>query len=126
MGLILLMGIAVNNGILLIDFTKQARKAGKSLTDALVQAVELRTRPILMTAGASSVGMVPIAFEWAVGIERLSPLAVVAIGGLIAGTFLTLVAVPVLYYLLESTRYTIKAQHLKLISAQTIKDSGSI
>ena len=104
MGLILLMGIAVNNGILLIDFTKQARKAGKSLEDALIQAVELRTRPILMTAGASSVGMVPIAFEWAVGIERLSPLAVVAIGGLIAGTFLTLVAVPVLYYLIERGR----------------------
>lgn len=116
MGLILLMGIAVNNGILLIDFAKQARKAGKSLTDALVQAVELRTRPILMTAGASSVGMVPIAFEWAVGIERLSPLAVVAIGGLIAGTFLTLVAVPVLYYLVETARDWINVQYSRVVS----------
>jgi len=104
MGLILLMGIVVNNGILLVDFTKVALAEGKSLRDALLQAVELRARPILMTAGASAVGMVPIALEWAVGIERLSPLAVVAIGGLVAGTFLTLLAVPVLFHLLESAR----------------------
>jgi len=101
MGFILLMGIAVNNGILLLDFTKEAMKKGKPLKEALIQSVELRTRPILMTATASSVGMLPIAMEWAVGIERLSPLAVVAIGGLMVGTFLTLVAVPVFYYLLH-------------------------
>ena len=63
----------------------------------------MRTRPILMTAGAA-VGMVPVALEWAVGLERLSPLAIVAIGGLIVGSFLTLLVVPVLYYLLESGR----------------------
>jgi len=101
MGFILLMGIAVNNGILLIDFTKEAMAEGTELKEALIRAVELRTRPILMTASASSVGMLPIALEWAVGIERLSPLAVVAIGGLMVGTFLTLVAVPVFYYLLH-------------------------
>jgi len=104
MGIILLMGIVVNNGILLVDFAKVARSEGASLRQALLRAVELHTRPILMTAGSSAVGMIPIALEWAVGIERLSPLAVVAIGGLIAGTFLTLLAVPVLYYLLESLR----------------------
>ena len=75
-----------------------------ALKDAILKAVELRTRPILMTAGASAIGMVPIAMEWAVGIERLSPLAVVAIGGLLVGTFLTLLVVPVFYYLLESLR----------------------
>lgn len=100
----LLMGIAVNNGILLVDFAKVARREGASPRQALLKAVELRTRPILMTAGASAVGMIPIALEWAVGIERLSPLAVVAIGGLIAGTFLTLLAVPVLYHMVESLR----------------------
>jgi multidrug efflux pump subunit AcrB len=104
MGFILLMGIAVNNGILLIDFTKEALKAGKPLKEALIQSVELRTRPILMTAFASSVGMLPIAMEWSVGIERLSPLAVVAIGGLMVGTFLTLIAVPVFYFLLHRGR----------------------
>ena len=104
MGLILLMGIVVNNGILLIDFTKQAMEKGTGLRDALLLAVEKRVRPILMTAMSSAIGMVPIAMEWAVGIEKLSPLAFVAIGGLISGTFLTMIAVPILFYSLESMR----------------------
>jgi multidrug efflux pump subunit AcrB len=104
MGLILLMGIVVNNGILLVDFIQVALAEGKPLGDAVLQAVQLRTRPILMTAGSTIVGMIPIAMEWAVGIERLSPLAVVAIGGLLAGTFLTLLVVPVLFDLLESEK----------------------
>jgi len=102
MGIILLMGIAVNNGILLIDFARRAQQSGQDIRASLLQAVELRTRPILMTAGAAAIGMVPVAMEWAVGLERLSPLAVVAIGGLVVGTFLTLIVVPVLYYLLET------------------------
>ena len=104
MGMILLMGIVVNNGILLIDFAKVAMSKGKNINQALLDAVEKRTRPILMTAMSSAVGMIPIALEWAVGIERLSPLALVAIGGLIAGTFLTLLAVPVFFSLLVSLR----------------------
>lgn len=104
MGVILLMGIAVNNGILLVDFAKVALGEGKDLRDAILEAVRLRTRPILMTAGASAVGMIPIALEWAVGIERLSPLAVVAIGGLLAGTFFTLLVVPILFHILYSGR----------------------
>jgi len=104
MGLILLMGIVVNNGILLVDFAKKAMREGKGIRQAVLESVEKRTRPILMTAMASAVGMIPLAMEWAVGIERLSPLAFVAIGGLIAGTFLTLLAVPVLFHALESAR----------------------
>jgi len=105
MGLILLMGIIVKNGILLVDFAQAALKRGVPLKQAILQAVDLRTRPILMTAAAASVGMIPVALEWAVGLERLSPLAVVAIGGLIVGTFLTLLIVPVLLYLLYRRRY---------------------
>jgi multidrug efflux pump subunit AcrB len=101
MGMILLMGIVVNNGILLIDFAKKAIAKGSDVHDALLEAVEKRTRPILMTALSSAVGMIPIAFEWSIGIERFSPLAVVAIGGLLAGTFLTLLAVPIMYSLLQ-------------------------
>jgi len=104
MGLILLMGIVVNNGILLVDFIQVALEKGMELQEAILQAVQLRTRPILMTAGSTIVGMIPIAMEWAVGIERLSPLAVVAIGGLLAGTFLTLLVVPILFAVLESAR----------------------
>ena len=61
-----------------------------------ISSVRVRTRPILMTAVGTSVGMIPIALEWAIGLERLSPLAVVAIGGLMVSTFLTLVYVPIL------------------------------
>lgn len=104
MGLILLMGIVVNNGILLVDFIQVGMASGQPVREAILQAVQLRTRPILMTAGSTIVGMIPIALEWAVGIERLSPLAVVAIGGLVAGTFLTLLVVPVLFHALESLR----------------------
>ncbi len=105
MGLILLMGVVVKNGILLVDFAQEALAQGTPLREAILRAVELRTRPILMTAAAAAVGMVPVALEWAVGLERLSPLAVVAIGGLIAGTFLTLLIVPVLLFLLLRRRF---------------------
>lgn len=104
MGLILLMGIVVNNGILLVDFAKMSLQEGKGLREAILESVEKRTRPILMTALASAVGMIPLAMEWAVGIERLSPLAFVAIGGLLAGTFLTLLAVPVMFHVIETLR----------------------
>lgn len=109
MGLILLMGIIVKNGILLVDFAQEALSRGVPLKDAILQAVDKRTRPILMTAAAAAVGMIPVAFEWAVGLERLSPLAVVAIGGLVVGTFLTLLIVPVLLYLLLRRRYPAQA-----------------
>ncbi|MFN3481333.1 MAG: efflux RND transporter permease subunit, partial [Thermodesulfovibrionales bacterium] len=97
MGMILLAGIVVKNSILLIDFIEEARRNGQGVKDAIVGSVKIRTRPILMTAVGTSVGMLPIALEWAIGLERLSPLAVVAIGGLMVSTFLTLVYVPILY-----------------------------
>jgi multidrug efflux pump subunit AcrB len=104
MGMILLAGIVVKNSILLIDFIQEARARGASIEDALVESVRVRTRPILMTAAGTAVGMLPIALEWAIGLERLSPLAVVAIGGLLVSTFLTLVYVPLIYALLERAR----------------------
>ncbi len=101
MGFILLTGVIVNNAILLIDFVKLYRKEGHPLLEAVRMSIRVRTRPILMTATTTIVGMAPIAAERAVGLERLSPLAVVAIGGLIIGTFLTLIYIPVLYILKE-------------------------
>ncbi len=104
MGFILLTGVIVNNSILLIDFIRIYRRQGHPLEEAVKMAIRVRTRPILMTAVTTIVGMVPIAAEWAIGLERLSPLATVAIGGLIVGTFLTLVYIPVLYILKEKIR----------------------
>jgi multidrug efflux pump subunit AcrB len=109
MGMILMAGIVVKNSILLIDFIQEARSRGESLHDALVGSVRVRTRPILMTAVGTSVGMLPIALQWAVGLERLSPLAVVAIGGLMVSTFLTLIFVPMFYDLFETARLRLDA-----------------
>lgn len=108
MGMILLAGIVVKNSILLIDFIEEARRNGQSVMDAIVGSVKIRTRPILMTAVGTSVGMLPIALEWAIGLERLSPLAVVAIGGLMVSTFLTLVYVPILYSLFDELKEEVK------------------
>jgi multidrug efflux pump subunit AcrB len=104
MGLILLAGIVVKNSILLIDFILEARERGDSIKEAITGSVRVRTRPILMTACGTAVGMIPIALEWAVGLERLSSLAVVAIGGLMLSTFLTLIYVPIFYTLLEDIK----------------------
>ena len=101
MGMILLAGIVVKNSILLIDFIEIAKEKGMPTIDALKESVRVRTRPILMTAFGTAVGMVPIALERAIGLERLSPLAVVAIGGLMVSTFLTLLYVPIFYTLFE-------------------------
>jgi multidrug efflux pump subunit AcrB len=108
MGMILLAGIVVKNSILLIDFITAAKARGASTYDALVDSVRIRTRPILMTAIGTSVGMIPIALQWAIGLERLSPLAVVAIGGLLVSTFLTMVYVPIFYSLLEDAQLAVK------------------
>ncbi len=104
MGMILLAGIVVNNSILLIDFIEQARAKGSSIKEATAEAVRVRTRPILMTAFSTIVGMVPIAAQRAIGLERLSPLAVVAIGGLLVSTFLTLIYIPIFYDLFDGLR----------------------
>ncbi|TCK02871.1 efflux RND transporter permease subunit [Phorcysia thermohydrogeniphila] len=95
MGMILLAGIIVKNSILLIDFIKEAKESGKTTKEAILGSIRVRTRPVLMTAFGTSAGMLPIALGLALGLERLAPLAVVAIGGLIIGTFMTLVFVPI-------------------------------
>ena len=99
MGVILMAGIVVKNSILLIDFIEASRAAGTPVGQALRESVTVRTRPIIMTAFGTAVGMLPIALERAIGLERLSPLAVVAIGGLMFSTFLTLLYVPIFYTL---------------------------
>ena len=104
MGMILLAGIVVNNSILLIDFIKNAQKEGKSLKEAVEGAIRIRTRPIVMTALGTITGMLPIAAQRALGLERLSPLAVVAIGGLVVSTLLTLLYVPLFYTIFEDLR----------------------
>jgi multidrug efflux pump subunit AcrB len=101
MGIIFLGGTIVNNSILLLDFIIQARKTGMSRNDAIVNSVKLRLRPILMTTISTIVGLTPLIFELAVGLERMSPLGIVAAFGLAAGTVLTLIVIPVVYSLVD-------------------------
>ena len=97
MGFMLLSGIIVNNAILLIHFAMEQIQQGKNRRDAMLEAIRIRTRPVLMTAFAVSVGMLPIAQGSAIGLERLAPLGAVAIGGLIVGTLMTLIFIPVVF-----------------------------
>ncbi|WP_457607169.1 efflux RND transporter permease subunit [Nitratifractor sp.] len=97
-GILLLFGIIIKNAVLLIDFYKEYEKEGKTPFDAAIESVRVRFRPVMMTAFGTIAGMIPIALEQAVGLERLSPLADVAVGGLLVGTLLTLVYVPMFAY----------------------------
>jgi len=95
MGFMLLSGIIVNNAILLIHFALEQIKLGMNKRDAMLESIKIRTRPVLMTAFAVSVGMLPVAQGSAIGLERLAPLGAVAIGGLVVGTLMTLIFIPI-------------------------------
>ena len=96
-GILLLFGIIIKNAVLLIDFYQNFRLKESAFESAL-ESVKVRFRPVMMTAFGTIAGMIPIALEQAVGLERLSPLADVAVGGLIVGTLLTLIYVPMFAY----------------------------
>jgi multidrug efflux pump subunit AcrB len=96
-GILLLFGIIIKNAVLLVDFYQNFRRHESPFESAL-ESVRVRFRPVMMTAFGTIAGMIPIALEQAVGLERLSPLADVAVGGLIVGTLLTLIYVPMFAY----------------------------
>jgi len=101
-GLILLSGIVVNNGIVMIDYIKVLQSRGVARFDAVVMGASRRLRPILMTAATTILSMVPLALELGAGSETWSPMARTVIGGLTMSTLLMLIVVPSLYYLVNS------------------------
>ncbi|MBI5536764.1 MAG: efflux RND transporter permease subunit [Deltaproteobacteria bacterium] len=101
MGIIMMVGIVVSNGVLLIDFANQLRARGMGLHEATVEAGRTRLRPILMTTIATLVGLAPMALGMGEGSETNLPLARAVIGGLTVSTFFTLFLVPALYTVLE-------------------------
>ncbi|MDZ7332981.1 MAG: efflux RND transporter permease subunit, partial [candidate division KSB1 bacterium] len=101
LGSIMLVGIVVNNGILLIDFILQLRAKGMSKDEAIIEAGTLRLRPILITSLTTIFGMIPIALGLGEGGEALQPLGAVVIGGLTTSTFLTLLVIPCVYSLVD-------------------------
>ena len=108
LGIIILVGLVTKNAILVVDFTNSLRKEGKELTEALVTAVKLRLRPILMTAVSTVVGMLPIALSHGAGSEWKSGLGWVLIGGMSSSMLLTLIVVPVVYLVAEKMKIRVQ------------------
>ncbi len=100
-GLVILAGIVVNNGIVLVDYTNQLRHRGLAIKDALIESGRTRIRPVLITAGTTMVGMLPMAVSTSEGSELRGPMALTVIGGLASATVFTLVAIPVMYLLFD-------------------------
>jgi HAE1 family hydrophobic/amphiphilic exporter-1 len=100
-GLLVLMGVIVNNGIVLVDYTNLLRKRGYSLHDACVEAAGNRLRPILMTTLTTILGLVPMAFFPGEGSEMTAPIGKTVLGGLSFGTLMTLFLMPTVYMLVN-------------------------
>ena len=104
LGLVMLVGLVAKNAILLVDFANDARAQGLEIDDALIRAVRIRTRPILMTALSTIIGMLPVALSRGSGAELRNGMAWVIIGGMTVSTFLTLVIVPLMYKVMHPAR----------------------
>jgi multidrug efflux pump subunit AcrB len=100
-GMILLMGLANKNAILIVDYVNQLRSQGVSRNDAVLKAGPVRLRPLVMTTLSTILGMLPIALGLGAGAELRQPLAVAVMGGLVTSTLLSLFVVPVLYTLFD-------------------------
>ncbi len=100
-GIIMLLGMATKNAILLIDYTNVLRQRGFELIAAAKEAAHVRLRPVLMTTFSTVLGMLPIALGFGAGGEARAPLGVAVAAGLVATTFLTIVVVPVVYTLMD-------------------------
>jgi hydrophobe/amphiphile efflux-1 (HAE1) family protein len=101
MGIIMMVGIVVSNGVLLVDFADVLRRRGKPIIEATIEAGRTRLRPILMTTIATIVGLAPMALGFGEGSETNLPLARAVIGGLTVSTIFTLILVPCLYTVLD-------------------------
>ncbi|TVP95922.1 MAG: efflux RND transporter permease subunit [Acholeplasmatales bacterium] len=97
-GLIILSGVVVNNGIVLVDYINQVRDTGKSLEEAIIEAGQTRLRPIFMTALTTILALSALAIGFGEGAELIQPMALTAIGGLMYATLLTIFVVPIMYY----------------------------
>ena len=108
LGMIMLIGLVTKNAILVVDFTNQELEGGRSLTDALINAVRLRFRPILMTNISMVIGLIPLATATGAGATWKTGLGWSLIGGMSLSMILTMIIVPVVYYLFERLSQKIK------------------
>ncbi len=110
MGVLMLVGIANSNSILIVDFAHRLEEQGLPVRDAIITACRVRLRPILMTSLATIIGMIPMALKLGTGAEQYAPMARAIIGGLTSSVFLTVFIVPAAYLLIYHRKETV-AQH---------------
>ena len=104
-GFIMLGGIAVNNGIVMVDYINQLKQRGVEMKEAILQGSVVRLRPVLITAFTTIMGMLPMALSTSEGAEMRAPMAITVIGGLVATTFLTLFVIPIIYSVVNRVRF---------------------
>jgi HAE1 family hydrophobic/amphiphilic exporter-1 len=102
-GIVMLVGIAVNNSIILVDRINQLKSSGAELADAIVQAGQQRIRPIIMTSLTTILALLPLTFSIGEGSPLRSPMAIAVVGGLITSTLMSLIVIPCVYYVFERT-----------------------
>ncbi|UOF91499.1 efflux RND transporter permease subunit [Fodinisporobacter ferrooxydans] len=124
-GMIMLIGIVVNNAIVLVDYTNQLRKRGYTLQEALIQAGQIRLRPILMTTATTVLAMLPLVIGFGQGAEQQAPMATVVAFGLIFSTMITLVLVPVVYTMFDN-RIEKRRQKKALKKQMRMQSGGSV
>jgi HAE1 family hydrophobic/amphiphilic exporter-1 len=104
MGVLMLIGIADSNSILIVDFAHRLEEQGLSVKDAVITACRVRLRPILMTSLATIIGMIPMALKMGTGSEQYAPMARAIVGGLTSSVILTVFIVPAAYVLVYGKR----------------------
>ena len=100
-GIIMLVGIAVNDSIILVDAINRLKKEGMELKEAIKDAGKQRIRPIIMTSLTTILALLPLTFGFGESAALRAPMAIAVIGGLISSTLLTLVVIPCLYYVID-------------------------
>jgi HAE1 family hydrophobic/amphiphilic exporter-1 len=112
-GCVMLVGIVVNNGIVMVDYINQLRARGLGLMEATAQGAAVRLRPVLITSLTTIIGTIPMAVNRGEGGSTMAPLALTLVGGLTTATFLTLLVVPVVYTLMDGAGTRVRLAFLR-------------
>jgi len=125
-GVIMLAGIVVNNGIVMIDYINQLRARGMDIVEAVLEGATTRLRPVLITSLTTIFAMVPMAVSKSEGSETMAPLALTVIGGLAAATVFTLVAVPIAYLIIDRIASFGSGVWMTVFHREEVKNGGEV
>ena len=125
-GLVMLIGLASKNAILIVEFANQLRDQGLSITKAVIEAAQERLRPILMTAFSTLLGIFPLAIATGAGAGSRQSLGTTVFGGMLIATFLSLFVVPILYIVIKTTtERLIKPNRHQKVQTETVSLNGN-